>query len=222
MADIVCIVGSKGGAGKTTLTHMLGHGLTLLGQNPVCVFTVPTSGVLFHADRRYTINSPDNEEQLVNAINEFRNTETGLGIVDGGASCKELDHSLYDLADLVLIPFRDSCEDTRALLRDMAQFPRAYALPCQWPTNVWQRRAADNLIEESMGHCRDQLLEPVFALSASKMLLQQHLAAVMPAGLHNACRDLASQIVRLLNIDTKTGASKAAYSVSVTNKRITA
>ncbi len=43
----------------------------------------------------------------------------------------------------MLLPFRDSHEDLRTVLRDLEAFPNAYALPSQWPTNAWARDAAD-------------------------------------------------------------------------------
>ena len=39
MAHIVCIIGNKGGTGKTTLTHLLAHGLGLLGHRAVAALT---------------------------------------------------------------------------------------------------------------------------------------------------------------------------------------
>ena len=39
MAEIICVIGNKGGTGKTTLSHMLCQGLGLLGQRSVCVLT---------------------------------------------------------------------------------------------------------------------------------------------------------------------------------------
>ena len=41
MAEIVCVIGNKGGTGKTTMSHMLCQGLGLLGQRAVCVLTDP-------------------------------------------------------------------------------------------------------------------------------------------------------------------------------------
>ena len=39
MSRIICIIGNKGGTGKTTLSHMLCQGFGLLGQRSACVLT---------------------------------------------------------------------------------------------------------------------------------------------------------------------------------------
>ncbi len=39
MAEIICIIGNKGGTGKTTLSHMLAQGLGLMGHKSACVLT---------------------------------------------------------------------------------------------------------------------------------------------------------------------------------------
>ena len=35
MADIICVIGNKGGTGKTTFSHMLSQGMGLVGQRSV-------------------------------------------------------------------------------------------------------------------------------------------------------------------------------------------
>jgi hypothetical protein len=44
------------------------------------------------------------------------------------------------------------------------------------------------------------VLEPVYAQSASKLLLEHDLAPVLPTGLNNSCRMLALQVMELLGI----------------------
>ena len=39
MAKIICVLGNKGGTGKTTLSHMLCQGLGLLGHRAACILT---------------------------------------------------------------------------------------------------------------------------------------------------------------------------------------
>lgn len=55
MADIICVIGNKGGTGKTTLSHMLCQGMGLLGQRSVCVLTDTHREPLDPTDRRYLV-----------------------------------------------------------------------------------------------------------------------------------------------------------------------
>ncbi|MCX8018471.1 MAG: hypothetical protein N2690_11315, partial [Rhodocyclaceae bacterium] len=112
----------------------------------------------------------------------------------------EMDRRLYSLADLVLLPFRDSHEDIRTVIRDLEMFPRAYAIPTQWPTNAWQREAAERTVAELLAPYRDRILDPVFSLSASKLLLQKKIEAPLPTPLANACRAVAHQVIDLLQL----------------------
>lgn len=221
MADIICVVGNKGGTGKTALTHMLGHGLSLLGHVPVCVFTDTLRDPIDPTGRRYDCCHTNNLDDMAASIGNLRRKESGLGIVDGGSSLNAAGPMLYGLADLAIIPFRDSSEDIRSVLRDLQEFPRAYLLPCQWPTNPWQQRGANQLLEESLGHCGGRILEPVFAHSATKLLLQEQMPDVIPSMLNNACRDIARQIVGLLNLRPQTGTTRSS-SAAPGNKRLVA
>ena len=42
MAQIICVLGNKSGTGKTTISHMLGQGLGLLGLRTVVAVTDET------------------------------------------------------------------------------------------------------------------------------------------------------------------------------------
>jgi hypothetical protein len=223
MADIICIIGNKGGTGKTTLSHMLCHGLGLLGQRSVCVLTDTHREPLDPASRRYLIADARTREALAKVADKIRSLQAWLGVVDGGGNRTEMDRRLYGMADLVLLPFRDSHEDIRTVIRDLEMFPRAYAIPTQWPTNVWQRETAEKAIAELLAPYRDRILDPVFSLSASKLLLQKSLPGGLPTPLANACRAVAHQVVDLLQlplendiplpgIDTGTAAANAAPS----------
>ncbi|MFN3885126.1 MAG: hypothetical protein ACK4Q4_10255, partial [Rhodocyclaceae bacterium] len=121
-------------------------------------------------------------------------------VIDGGGNRTEMDRRLYGLADLVLLPFRDSHEDIRTVIRDLEAFPRAYAVPTQWPTNAWQREAAERTVAELLAPYRDRILDPVFSLSASKLLLQKQIPVNLPTPLTNACRAIAHQVIDLLQL----------------------
>jgi len=200
MADIICVIGNKGGTGKTTLSHMLCQGLGLLGQRSVCVLTDTHREPLEPADRRYLIADARSREALARVVDKIRSLKAWLGVIDGGGNRTEMDRRLYGLADLVLLPFRDSAEDVRTVIRDLELFPRAYAIPMQWPTNAWQRESAEKLLADALAPYRDRILEPVFSLSASKLLLQRRLPPSMPTPLANACRGAAHQVVDLLQL----------------------
>lgn len=200
MADIICVIGNKGGTGKTTLSHMLCQGMGLLGQRSVCVLTDTHREPLDPADRRYLIADARSREALGKVTDKIRSLKAWLGVIDGGGNRTEMDKRLYGVADLVLLPFRDSHEDIRTVIRDLEMFPRAYAIPTQWPTNAWQREAAEKAVTELLAPYRDRILDPMFSLSASKLLLQKQIPGSLPTPLANACRAVAHQVIDLLQL----------------------
>jgi hypothetical protein len=200
MADIICVIGNKGGTGKTTISHMLCQGMGLLGQRSVCVLTDSCREPLDPAGRRYLVADARSREALTKVTNKIRSLKSWMGVIDGGGNRTEMDRNLYGVADLVLLPFRDSHEDIRTVIRDLEMFPRAYAIPSQWPTNVWQREAAEKTIDEFLGRFQDRILAPVATISASKQLLQKTIPGNLPSPLANASRGIARQVLDLLQI----------------------
>jgi chromosome partitioning protein len=200
MADIICVIGNKGGTGKTTLSHMLCQGLGLLGQRSVCVLTDTHREPLAPNGRRYLVADARSREALSKVVEKIRSLNAWMGVIDGGGNRTEMDRKLYGIADLVLLPFRDSHEDIRTVIRDLEMFPRAYAIPTQWPTNAWARESAENTVAELLAPYRDRILDPVFSLSASKLLLQTQVPASLPTALANACRSASHQVLDLLQI----------------------
>lgn len=200
MADIICVIGNKGGTGKTTLSHMLCQGMGLLGQRSVCVLTDTHREPLAPNGRRYLVADARSREALARVVDKIRSLNAWMGVIDGGGNRTETDQKLYGLADLVLLPFRDSQEDIRTVIRDLEMFPRAYAIPSQWPTNAWARDAAERLIQDMLGPYHDRILDPIYALGASKLLLQKQIPTALPTPLANACRFSAHQVLDLLQI----------------------
>ena len=200
MSQIICIIGNKGGTGKTTLSHMLCQGFGLLGQRSACVLTDTSREPLSPDGRRYVTADARTPEALHKVAGKLRSMQGWIGVIDGGGNRSEVDRQLVGLCDLVLLPFRDSHEDLRTVLRDLETFPHAYALPSQWPTNAWQRDAADRNVAQILGEHRHRLLHPVASLSASKLLLQKHIPASLPSHLGNACRGLARQVMEIMEV----------------------
>ena len=200
MADIICVIGNKGGTGKTTLSHMLCQGMGLLGQRSVCVLTDTYREPLAPAGRRYLVADARTRDALGKVVDKVRSLKAWMGVIDGGGNRTEMDRKLYGVADLVLLPFRDSHEDIRTVIRDLEMFPRAYAIPTQWPTNVWQREAAEKTVADLLAPYTDRILDPVPTLSATKLLLQKDIPDGLPSPLGNACRSVARQVLDLLQI----------------------
>jgi hypothetical protein len=200
MSQIICIIGNKGGTGKTTLSHMLCQGFGLLGQRSACVLTDTSREPLSPDGRRYVTADARTPEALHKVAGKLRSMQGWIGVIDGGGNRSEVDRQLDGLCDLVLLPFRDSHEDLRTVLRDLETFPHAYALPSQWPTNAWQRDAADRNVAQILGDYRHRLLHPVASLSASKLLLQKHIPDGLPSNLGNACRSLARQVMEIMEV----------------------
>ncbi|AYH45562.1 hypothetical protein [Azoarcus sp. DN11] len=201
MAEIICVIGNKGGTGKTTLSHMLSQGLGLLGHRAACVLTDTSREPLNPAGRRYITADARTREALTKVVDKLRSLDGWLGVIDGGGNRTEMDRKLYAMSDIVLLPFRESHEDIRTVVRDLEMFPRAYAVPTQWPTNAWQREAVDRSVAQLMGAYRHRILNPVQALSGTKLLLQKQLPEHLPTAVANACRALARQVLELMDID---------------------
>ena len=201
MAEIICVIGNKGGTGKTTLSHMLCQGLGLLGQRAACVLTDASREPLNLVGRRYVIADARTRDALTKVVDKLRTLDDWIGVIDGGGNRTEMDRKLYALSDIVLLPFRESHEDIRTVLRDLEMFPRAYAVPTQWPHNAWQREAADRTVAQLLGAYRHRILRPVNALSSTKLLLQKHIPEQLPSPLANACRAVARQVLEVLEID---------------------
>lgn len=201
MAEIICVIGNKGGTGKTTLSHMLCQGLGLLGHRSACVLTDTSREPLKPEGRRYITADARTRESLTKVVDKLRTLDNWIGVIDGGGNRTEMDRKLYALSDIVLLPFRESHEDIRTVVRDLEMFPRAYAVPSQWPTNPWQRDAADRNVLQMMRPYRHRILNPVNALSASKLLLQKTLPDQLPTPLANACRAIGRQLLDVLEID---------------------
>ncbi len=208
MAEIICVIGNKGGTGKTSISHMLCQGLGLLEHRAACVLTDTSREPLNPAGRRYVTADARTRESLSKVVDKLRTLENWIGVIDGGGNRSEMDRHLYAMSDIVLLPFRESHEDIRTVLRDLETFPRAYAVPSQWPTNAWQREAAERNVRQLMRPYRHRLLNPVNALSSTKLLLQRDLPDQLPTPLANACRALARQVLEVLEIDVAPSTSE--------------
>ena len=206
MGQVISVIGNKGGTGKTTLSHMLGHGFGLFNRRAVAILTDTYRDKLSKFNRSYLPYDAREAGDLQRAAAKLAAAPDWVGIIDGGGNRPEMDEQLAGMSDLVLLPFRESHEDIRTLVRDLDRFPNAYALPSQWPTNRWAEASAQRTVHSMLGNYQHRILAPVYALSCSKILLQDELPMVLPTQLHNASREIAMQVMELLGMEMNEGA----------------
>jgi chromosome partitioning protein len=197
---LICVIGNKGGTGKTSITHMLCHGFGLLGLRSVAVLTDNAREPLLRNNRAYTPLDGRTPEKLEKVLAKLETMPDWIGVVDGGANRPEMDQKLYEESRLTLLPFRDSHEDIRTVRQDLEKFTEAYGIPSQWPTNPWQQMAAEHTLDNLMQDYRPRLLEPVYTVSSSKLLLETQLPNDLPTVLNNVCRSLAKQVLQKINM----------------------
>jgi hypothetical protein len=195
---LICIIGNKGGTGKTSITHMLCQGFGLLGVRSAAVLTDITREPLPRGERRYTPLDGRSPDRLKKVVGLLEAMPDWIGVIDGGGNRPEMDRQFYEMSSLILLPFRDSHEDIRTVRKDLDAFPRALGVPSQWPTNPWQQMAAERTLDDLMQDYRSRLLDPVYALSASKLLLEADIPHSPPTVLNNLCRNLARQVLTRL------------------------
>lgn len=205
MERLICVIGNKGGTGKTSITHMLCHGFALLGRRSIAILTDTSREPLSRGGRSYTPLDGRSPEQLEKIVAKLESMPHWLGVVDGGGNRPEMDRRLYEMSGLALLPFRDSHEDIRTVRNDLGDLPEALGIPSQWPTNPWQQMAAERTLDELMQDYRPRLLDPVYAVSASKLLLELQVPASLPTALNNVCRSLARQVLERLALQAPGG-----------------
>lgn len=201
MDKLICVIGNKGGTGKTSITHMLCHGFGLLGLRSIAILTDTTREPLLRNNRGYTPLDGRSPEKLEKVLAKLETMPDWIGVVDGGANRPEMDQHLYEVSQLTLLPFRDSHEDIRTVRQDLEMFTTAYGIPSQWPTNPWQQMAAEHTLDNLMQDFRPRLLDPVYTVSSSKLLLESQLPNDLPTVLNNVCRGLAKQAINAMKTE---------------------
>ncbi|WP_114211180.1 hypothetical protein [Acidisarcina polymorpha] len=175
MSHSVYFGGRKGGATKTTTSHLVCLGAILHKQPAAYVLTDPDRR-LKEEGRPYSVldgRDPNDLAKILGAIDAHRN---GWWIIDGGGNRPAFDAEMARHVDLVILPFRDSEEDLEAVTRDLHAYPNALAWPCAWPTNDKARQVARGLFEAlSLAFPRRVVTSPLFFVNSAKELLDASL-----------------------------------------------
>lgn len=100
MKRLICIIGNKGGTGKTSITHMLCHGFGLLGMRSIAVLTDTSREPLERGDRRYTPIGERSPDKLEKIIAKLESMPEWLRVIDGGGNRPEMDSRFYEMPGL--------------------------------------------------------------------------------------------------------------------------
>lgn len=148
MAKVIALTGSKGGTGKTSLSHLLGHGAGSLPRAiPAVVITTDPEDEVLQDERRYLVVDGRTPKQLADELERLLPVERLLIIVDGAAARPDLDALVSEIADVVLVPFGPSAQEAARAAKNLEMMPRAVGLPNRWPTHPGVAKRAKRWLE---------------------------------------------------------------------------
>jgi CO dehydrogenase nickel-insertion accessory protein CooC1 len=146
--NTVAVLGSKGGTGKSSLSHCLAYGACLAGLDAVMVHT--DQRPLVKGRRPYAcIDASANYAQVPALIRE-RQERSGMIVIDGAGNRPHVDLWVARTVDLVLIPVTNSEEDVRCALHDLARLanPKVHVVVNRWPANRLVRLVAQRYVDK--------------------------------------------------------------------------
>ncbi|WP_426960326.1 hypothetical protein [Muricoccus radiodurans] len=148
MARVIAFAGSKGGTGKSTLSHLAAHGAGSLPRPiPAVVVTTDPEDALAEGERRYVVVDGRSPPLLADQLQRLLAVDHLLILVDGVANRADVDRVLADIADLVVVPFGPSAQDGARAAANLDGLPSAVALPNRWPTHPGVARRARRWLE---------------------------------------------------------------------------
>jgi hypothetical protein len=142
---IVVFGGTRGGVGKTVLAHATCLGATLHNQAAAYFLTDPLRK-LRKEGRPYAVLDGRDPRNLARFLLESRKLFS-WAITDGGGNRPAFDEELAAIADMFILPVRNTDEDMDVVGNDLMRIPKAIAWPTAWPTIAFGLRAANLKLE---------------------------------------------------------------------------
>jgi chromosome partitioning protein len=198
IVKIASFVGEKGGVGKSTNAHAAAHGLSMLGIPAAYVMTDKRQ-LLSDENRVYTIIDGRTVPQLEQAVATARqNVGKGVLVIDGGGNRAAVDELLASISDAIILPFTADDDSVYVAAREMAQFPGAWGLPSNWPTNSKAVEIDAGYIQKLEALYPGRLLNPVPSTHSIRDIMLQSFGGTLLPPAQRYCRALARQIEEVL------------------------
>ncbi len=174
---IVVFAGTRGGVGKTVMAHSACLGAILHNQPAVYVLTDPLRKLRTEG-RPYGVLDGREPHMLARILKESRNGSGGWTIIDGGGNRPAFDAELAAVADLCILPVRNTDEDMDVVANDLMRIPKAIAWPTAWPTNPYALRAAQLMLERFVKAFPLRVINPsIPEVKSSSQLLADSLGS---------------------------------------------
>ena len=131
--QVVAFFGTKGGTGKSTLSHLLAYGASLHAV-PALVVHTDARAPEIHQGRPYHYFDGRDPERLYAVLERAKAPDQpGVCVLDGGGNRPGVAAVLAKAADLVLIPCGIGGQDAPLALVDLAQLPEAWIVVNRFP-----------------------------------------------------------------------------------------
>src|SRR4051794_3197138 len=167
MARVIAFAGSKGGTGKSTLSHLVAHGAGSLPRPiPTVVVTTDPEDLLAEGERRYVVVDGRSPPLLANQLQRLLSIDRLLVVIDGVANRSDVDQILAQIADLVIIPYGPSAQDGARAAANLDGMPLAVGVPNRWPTHPGVAKRAKRWLEMVPATRRLPLLRAIPKLDA--------------------------------------------------------
>jgi hypothetical protein len=172
---VVYFAGTRGGVGKTVMSHATCLGAILHDRPAVYVLTDPLRQ-LREKGRPYGVLDGKDPKKLALILETCRRTPGLWTVIDGGGNRPAFDEEVAAAVDLCIFPFRNTDEDLDVVTKDLMRIPNAIAWPTAWPTNPYALRGARLLLERFVRAFPLRVINsPVSEVKSSALLLGESL-----------------------------------------------
>lgn len=130
----IAIISPKGGAGKSTLAHLLAYGAAWR-QIPAYLMHTDDREPMVVDGRPYAYIDARDPETLSRVMGSMVNSN-GLCVIDGGGNRPDVDEWIADAVDLVVIPVIPDTEAVQLAIETMDRLERAGAKHARYVLNM--------------------------------------------------------------------------------------